>query len=56
MDKLTKEHRSWNMRRILSSDTKPEIIVRSLLHSLGYRFRLHRKDLPGNPDKFFTKR
>lgn len=38
------------MRRIRSADTKPEIAVRSLLHRLGYRFRLHRKDLPGKPD------
>lgn len=50
MDGLTPEHRSWNMSRIRSSNTKPERIVRSLLHRMGYRFRLHRKDLPGRPD------
>ncbi|MFC1844050.1 very short patch repair endonuclease [Thermodesulfobacteriota bacterium] len=50
MDKLTKERRSWNMSRIKGKDTKPEKKVRSLLHKLGYRFRLNRKDLPGNPD------
>lgn len=36
-------------------NTKPEIIIRSLLHRLGYRFRLHRKDLPGNPDIVLPK-
>jgi len=50
MDSLSSEKRSFNMSRIRSRDTKPEIIVRSLLHFKGYRFRLHRKDLPGNPD------
>jgi len=38
------------MRRIKSRDTAPELTVRRLLHSLGYRFRLHRRDLPGSPD------
>lgn len=38
------------MRGIRAKDTKPERIVRSLLHRMGYRFRLHRKDLPGSPD------
>lgn len=38
------------MGRIGSKNTVPELVVRSLLHSLGYRFRLHRKDLPGTPD------
>lgn len=49
-DVLTSEQRSYNMSRIRGKDTKPELIVRSTLHQLGYRFRLHRKDLPGNPD------
>jgi DNA mismatch endonuclease (patch repair protein) len=49
-DQLSPEHRSWNMSRIRSRDTSPERAVRSLLHRLGYRFRLHRKDLPGTPD------
>ncbi|SDU50384.1 very short patch repair endonuclease [Desulfobacula phenolica] len=43
------------MSRIKSRDTKPEIRLRSLLHNLGYRFRLHRKDLPGNPDIVLPK-
>jgi len=55
MDKLTPEHRSWNMSRIFSANTKPELAVRSLLHKMGYRFRLHRKDLPGKPDIVLTK-
>lgn len=50
MDILTKEHRSWNMSQIRGKVTKPERIVRSVLHRLGARFRLHRKDLPENPD------
>ena len=50
MDRLTREQRSWNMSRIRGKDTKPEISVRSILHRMGYRFRLHRKDLPGRPD------
>ncbi len=55
MDRISKEHRSWNMSRIRSGDTKPERIVRSLLHGRGYRFRLHRKDLPGKPDIVLPK-
>lgn len=50
MDVFTREKRSQIMSRISGKNTKPEIIVRSLLHNLGYRFRLHRKDLPGKPD------
>lgn len=50
MDVFTKEKRSEVMSRIRSKNTKPEIIVRSLLHTLGYRFRIHRCDLPGMPD------
>jgi len=54
-DTLSSEHRSWNMSRIRSKDTKPEIIVRSLLHKKGFRFRLHVKSLPGNPDIVLPK-
>jgi DNA mismatch endonuclease, patch repair protein len=43
-------NRSANMRAIRSKNTAPELFVRSLLHRLGYRFRLHAKDLPGKPD------
>jgi DNA mismatch endonuclease (patch repair protein) len=55
-DKISAERRSANMRRIRSKDTSPEIALRSLIHRLGYRFRLHRKDLPGNPDMVFPSR
>jgi len=55
MDRLSKEHRSWNMSRIRGKDTKPELIVRSMLHRMGYRFRLHVKDLPGKPDIVLPK-
>lgn len=44
------EQRSRNMAAIRSKNTKPELLVRSMLHALGYRFRLHKKDLPGKPD------
>lgn len=55
MDHLTKEKRSWNMSRIRSKDTGPEMRVRSALHRAGYRFRLHVKDLPGRPDIVLPK-
>lgn len=54
-DSLSPEKRSWNMSRIKGKDTKPEMTVRSLLHKMGYRFRLHRKDLPGVPDIVLPK-
>jgi DNA mismatch endonuclease (patch repair protein) len=44
------------MRAVKGKDTKPEQAVRSLLHALGYRFRLHRRDLPGSPDIVFPGR
>lgn len=50
VDTLTKEKRSWNMSRITGRNTKPEILLRSLLHREGFRFRLHDKRLPGKPD------
>jgi DNA mismatch endonuclease (patch repair protein) len=55
LDKLTPERRSENMRRIKSKDMKPEVMVRKSAHSLGYRFRLHRRDLPGKPDLVFPR-
>ena len=54
-DRLSKKRRSWNMSKIRSKDTKPEIIVRSLLFRLGYRFRLHVSGLPGKPDIVLPK-
>jgi DNA mismatch endonuclease (patch repair protein) len=50
MDKLDSERRSRNMAAIRSKDMRPELAVRRLLHRMGFRFRLHRKDLPGTPD------
>jgi DNA mismatch endonuclease, patch repair protein len=55
VDVHTQEQRSRNMAAIHGKDTKPEIRVRSALHRLGYRFRLHRKDLPGKPDIVLPK-
>lgn len=49
-------NRSENMRRIRSKDSSPEMTVRRLLHKLGYRYRLHRHDLPGRPDIIFPGR
>ncbi|MCY4292846.1 MAG: very short patch repair endonuclease [Roseovarius sp.] len=54
-DKISKEHRSWVMSRIKNKDTKPEKLLRSLLHREGYRFRLHVRNLPGKPDVVFPK-
>ncbi len=55
MDTITVRERSLLMAKIKSKNTKPELVVRSLLHRLGYRFRLHRKDLPGKPDIVLPK-
>ncbi len=55
VDRITKKHRSWNMSRIRSKDTLPEIRVRSYLHRAGFRFRLHDKSLPGSPDIVLKK-
>lgn len=49
-DVLTPAQRSFNMSRIRSRNTKPEMRVRSIVHRLGYRYRLHKSDLPGKPD------
>ena len=49
-DILTKEKRSWNMSRIKGKDTKPEVLLRSMLHKEGFRFRIHVKHLQGKPD------
>jgi DNA mismatch endonuclease (patch repair protein) len=54
-DVHTREQRSRNMAAIRGKNTKPEMRVRSLLHSLGYRYRLHRKDLAGKPDITMSK-
>ena len=49
------ETRSYNMSQIQATDTKPEMIVRKYLHSKGFRYRLHVKDLPGKPDLVLPK-
>ena len=56
MDVVSCETRSRMMSSIRGKDTRPERIVRKAAHSLGYRFRLHRKDLPGSPDLVFSSR
>ena len=53
MDTLTPAQRSARMALVRSRDTKPEIHVRRLVHRMGYRYRLHRRDLPGTPDLAF---
>lgn len=56
VDPLLPETRSALMARIRGKDTKPELIVRRMVHAMGYRFRLHRRDLPGTPDIVFPGR
>jgi DNA mismatch endonuclease (patch repair protein) len=56
MDTIAKEKRSEIMGRIRCKDTQPELVVRRLIYSLGYRYRLHRKGLPGKPDIVFPTR
>jgi DNA mismatch endonuclease, patch repair protein len=56
VDVLSPQQRSFNMSRIRGRDTKPEILLRRGLHRRGFRFRLHRKDLPGRPDLVFPGR
>lgn len=56
MDRVPQETRSAIMARIRHKDTKPEMKVRRLAHRLGFRFRLHRPDLPGKPDLVFPSR
>lgn len=52
-DVLTPEQRKFNMSQIRCRNTKPELIVRHMIHSLSFRYRLHRTDLPGKPDLVF---
>jgi len=56
VDTLTPPQRSRLMSRVRGRNTRPEMLVRRLLHSLGYRYRLHRSDLPGRPDLTFPGR
>ena len=55
MDRVSSDQRSWNMSRVRSKDTTPELIVRSFLFRHGFRFRLHVKNLPGHPDIVLPK-
>ncbi|MCA9064259.1 MAG: DNA mismatch endonuclease Vsr [Planctomycetaceae bacterium] len=54
-DVHSQEQRSFNMSRIRGKDTKPELIVRSIVHQMGFRFRLHQRKLPGKPDLVLPK-
>src|ERR1700682_6182336 len=56
MDRLSAERRSRLMSMVRSKNTTPELLVRRLVHQLGFRFRLHRKDLAGHPDLVFPRR
>jgi len=56
MDSLSTAARSERMSRVRGKDTATELTVRRLVHALGYRFRLHRRDLPGTPDLVFPGR
>jgi DNA mismatch endonuclease (patch repair protein) len=55
VDTISIKRRSENMRRIKSKGTRPEIVVRRLVHAMGFRFRLHAAELPGKPDLVFQK-
>jgi DNA mismatch endonuclease (patch repair protein) len=55
-DQFSPAFRSWIMRQVKSKNTGPERIVRSLIHKMGYRFRLHGRNLPGMPDLVFSAR
>ena len=50
MDRMTPQQRSYNMSRIRSKNTRPELTVRKMVHRMGFRYRLHQKNLPGKPD------
>jgi DNA mismatch endonuclease, patch repair protein len=56
VDKISPEKRSAIMRRVRREGTEPELTLRRMLHAMGYRFRLHAKELPGSPDVVFRPR
>lgn len=56
MDKIDRSRRSANMAKIRSTDTTPEMVVRRMVHGMGFRYRLHGKRLPGKPDLVFSAR
>jgi DNA mismatch endonuclease, patch repair protein len=55
MDTISRRERSEVMARVRAKDTRPELAVRRLVHSMGYRYRLHRRDIPGIPDLAFIR-
>ncbi|MGZ9257325.1 MAG: very short patch repair endonuclease [Candidatus Binatia bacterium] len=55
-DILTPEQRSERMGRVRGKDTRPELVVRRIVHGMGFRYRLHRRNLPGSPDLVFARR
>lgn len=55
LDRISVDQRSANMRRIRSKDTSPEMVVRRLVHGMGFRYRLHVQKLPGRPDLVFPR-
>lgn len=56
MDNLSSAERSEQMSKVRSTNSKPEMFVRAMVHGMGYRYRLHRADLPGKPDLVFPGR
>lgn len=56
MDTLTPQERSERMSRVRGTDTEPEMVIRRLIHGMGYRYRLHVAKLPGKPDIVFPAR
>lgn len=56
VDTLTPSQRSERMSRVRNKNTGPEMVVRKLIHGMGYRYRLHGKSLPGHPDLVFRSR
>ena len=55
-DRISEEQRSYNMSRVKGANTTPELRVRRLIHSMGYRYRLHDRSLPGTPDVVFSRK
>ena len=56
VDYLNSSARSALMAKVKGKDTAPELVVRRTVHAMGYRYRLHRRDLPGSPDLVFPSR
>lgn len=56
LDRISPERRSWQMSRVKQMDAGPKLVVRRMVHALGYRYRLHVRRLPGSPDLVFASR